>query len=107
MNVLKRWALRLLGITEDFFRALLPIVRSSAQHLLAELAPIALDVVRGYMSDAGRAGADKEAIRARAVAAVRSAALSEGITAGTAAINLAVELAVNALHAESNAAVHD
>lgn len=81
---------KLTGASRDLIELLIPILRDSASRLLAQLAPIALEVVRS-LADSPHSGAQK---RDAAVAQIQKLAVAEGIRASTSAVNLAVELAV-------------
>lgn len=81
---------RLTGASRELLELLLPILRDSASRLLAQLAPIALEVVRS-LADSPHSGSQK---RDAAVQRIQQLAVAEGIRASTSAVNLAVELAV-------------
>ena len=81
---------RLTGASRELLELLLPILRDSAARLLAELAPIALEVVRS-LADSPHSGSQK---REAALVRVQQLAVAEGIKASTSAVNLAIELAV-------------
>lgn len=80
----------LTGASQSLVSFLLPILSASASRLLAELAPIALEVVKS-LSDSPHSGAQK---REAALVRVQQLAVAEGIKASTSAVNLAIELAV-------------
>ena len=86
----------LTGASRAVLEFLLPILADSASRLLADLLPIALEVVESLDDEKGT-GREK---RDWAVAQVRTAARRGGIAAGASAINLAVEMAVARLRAE-------
>ncbi len=81
---------KLTGASRDLIELLIPILKDSASRLLAQLAPIALEVVRS-LADSPHSGAQK---RDAAVQQIQALAVAEGIRASTSAVNLAVELAV-------------
>lgn len=80
----------LTGASQSLVNFLLPILSASASRLLAELAPIALEVVKS-LADSPHSGAQK---REAALVRVQQLAVAEGIKASTSAVNLAIELAV-------------
>jgi hypothetical protein len=81
---------KLTGASRDLIELLLPILKDSASRLLAQLAPIALEVVRS-LAESPHSGAQK---RDAAAQRIQQLAVAEGIRASTSAVNLAVELAV-------------
>ena len=81
---------RLTGASRDLIELLLPLLRDSASRLLAQLAPIALEVVKS-LAESPHSGAQK---REAALVRVQQLAVAEGIKASTSAVNLAIELAV-------------
>ena len=81
---------KLTGASRELIELLLPILRDSASRLLAQLAPIALEVVRS-LADSPHSGSQK---RDAALVRVQQLAVAEGIKASTSAVNLAIELAV-------------
>jgi hypothetical protein len=84
---------RLLGFSREFAKFVLPILQDSAGRLLAQLAPIALEVVKS-LADSPHSGAQK---REAAIRQIQSLASAEGIRAGGSVVNLAVEIAVQNL----------
>jgi hypothetical protein len=81
---------KLTGASRDLIELLLPILKDSASRLLAQLAPIALEVVRS-LAESPHSGSQK---RDAAAQRIQQLAVAEGIRASTSAVNLAVELAV-------------
>ena len=81
---------RLTGASRDLIELFIPILRDSASRLLAQLAPIALEVVKS-LADSPHSGSQK---RDAALVRVQQLAVAEGIKASTSAVNLAIELAV-------------
>ena len=75
---------------------LLPILADETAQLLAQLLPIALDVVSG-LADSSKTGPQKQSA---AVDEIKAAALKAGISASTRAVNLAVELALAKLEGQ-------
>ena len=90
-NFVQTALLHLLGIAESFWQFILPSVKTDAQALLTQLAPIALAAVTTYATDSGKTGEQK---RALAVAQIGSDAKTAGIKAGASLVNLALEFAV-------------
>jgi len=78
------------GPAKAILAFLLPILEDNSAKLLAELLPIALDVVTS-LADSPKTGEQK---RAAAVDAIKAQAIQTGIAATTTAVNAAVELAV-------------
>jgi DNA-binding MarR family transcriptional regulator len=89
-NTLLKILIRLTGASRELLELVLPILRDSAARLLAELAPIALEVVRS-LADSPHSGQQK---REAALREIQTRAVSAGIRASTSAANLAIELAV-------------
>ena len=83
----------LTGASRPLVEFILPILRDSANHILSEVAPIALDVVKS-LADSPHGGAQKREAAARQIQTI---AASEGIKASTNIVNLAIELAVQNL----------
>ena len=81
---------RLTGASRELLELLIPILKDSASRLLAQLAPIALEVVKS-LAESPHSGSQK---RDAAVQQIQALAVAEGIRASTSAVNLAVELAV-------------
>jgi hypothetical protein len=81
---------RLTGASRELLELLLPILRDSASRLLAELAPIAIEVVKS-LAESPHSGAQK---REAALREIQTRAVNAGIRASTSAANLAIELAV-------------
>lgn len=81
---------RLLGLSKEYVTFLMPVLQDSAARMLAALAPIALEVVKS-LAESPQNGAQK---REAAFRQVQGLATAEGIRAGSAAINTAIELAV-------------
>lgn len=81
---------RLLGLSRQYVSFLMPVLQDSAARMLASLAPIALDVVKS-LAESPHSGEQK---REAAFRQVQGLAMAEGIRAGSAAINTAIELAV-------------
>jgi DNA-binding MarR family transcriptional regulator len=81
---------KLTGASRELLELLIPILRDSASRLLAQLAPIALEVVKS-LADSPHSGSQK---REAALVQIQSLAVAEGIRASTSAVNLAIELAV-------------
>lgn len=80
----------LTGASQALVSFLLPILRDSASRVLAELAPIALEVVKS-LADLPHSGAQK---REAAMRQIQQLAVAEGIRASSSAVNAAIELAV-------------
>lgn len=80
----------LTGASRPLVELILPILRDSANNILAEIAPIALDVVKS-LADSPHAGDQKREAAARQIQTI---AVAEGIKASTNIVNLAIELAV-------------
>ena len=78
------------------FSFLLPILADETAKLLAQLLPIALEVVSG-LADSSKTGQQKQSA---AVDEIKAAALQAGINASTRAVNLAVELALAKLEGQ-------
>jgi DNA-binding MarR family transcriptional regulator len=89
-NLLIRILTKLTGASRELLELLIPILRDSASRLLAQLAPIALEVVKS-LADSPHSGSQK---REAALVQIQSLAVAEGIRASTSAVNLAIELAV-------------
>lgn len=87
---------RLAGIGKTLWDFLAPIIRNAASNMLAELLPIALDVVASLAST-DRSGAQK---REAAVAEVTRVAVATGVRAAESTVRLAIELAVARLKSE-------
>lgn len=85
--------IRLTGASRQLIDLILPILRDSAGRLLADLAPVALEVVKS-LADSPHSGAQKREAAARLV---QSHAIAEGRRASLSLVNLAVELAVQNL----------
>jgi hypothetical protein len=92
-NTLIRLLIKLTGASKQLLELILPILRDSAGRLLAELAPIAIEVVRS-LADSPHSGAQK---REAALREIQTRAVNAGIRASTSAANLAIELAVQNL----------
>lgn len=92
-NTLIKLLVRLTGASRELLELILPILRDSASRLLAELAPIAIEVVRS-LAESPHSGAQK---REAALREIQTRAVSAGIRASTSAANLAIELAVQNL----------
>jgi DNA-binding MarR family transcriptional regulator len=92
-NTLIKILIRLTGASRELLELVLPILRDSAARLLAELAPIALEVVRS-LADSPHSGQQK---REAALREIQTRAVNAGIRASTSAANLAIELAVQNL----------
>jgi hypothetical protein len=80
----------LTGASRAVIKFILPVLRDSATSLLAEIAPIAIEVVKSLM-DSPAAGNEKQRV---AMERIKQLAISEGINASTRAINLSIELAL-------------
>ena len=85
-----RLLVKLTGASRDLIELLIPVLKDSASRLLAQLAPIALEVVKS-LAESPHSGSQK---RDAAVQRIQQLAVAEGIRASTSAVNLAVELAV-------------
>ena len=92
-NTLLKILIRLTGASKQLLELILPILRDSAAKLLAELAPIAIEVVRS-LADSPHSGQQK---REAALREIQTRAVNAGIRASTSAANLAIELAVQNL----------
>jgi DNA-binding MarR family transcriptional regulator len=92
-NTLIKILVRLTGASRQLLELILPILRDSGARLLAELAPIALEVVRS-LADSPHSGQQK---REAALREIQTRAVNAGIRASTSAANLAIELAVQNL----------
>jgi hypothetical protein len=85
--------MRLTGASKQLLELILPLLADTAAKLLADLAPIALEVVRS-LADSPHSGAQK---REAALREIQTRAVNAGIRASTSAANLAIELAVQNL----------
>ena len=92
-NTLLKILMRLTGASKQLLDLILPLLRDSAARLLAELAPIALEVVKS-LAESPHSGAQK---REAALREIQTRAVAAGIRASTSAANLAIELAVQNL----------
>jgi len=88
--------MRLTGASKQLLELILPLLADTAAKLLADLAPIALEVVRS-LADSPHSGAQK---REAALREIQTRAVNAGIRASTSAVNLAIELAVQNLKAK-------
>ncbi len=95
-NTLIKILIRLTGASKQLLELILPILRDNAGRLLAELAPIAIEVVRS-LADSPHSGAQK---REAALREIQTRAVNAGIKASASAANLAIELAVQNLKAK-------
>lgn len=75
----------------------LPVLKTDAGNLLAQLAPIALDVVMSIEADKTLTNSKRDA----AYAQVKDAAIAAGINATTQLLNKSIEDAVAAMHAKA------
>jgi hypothetical protein len=89
-NTLLKILMKLTGASRELIELIWPIFRDSAAKLLAELAPIAIEVVKS-LADSPHSGQQK---REAALAEIQTRAVQAGIRASTSAANLAIELAV-------------
>jgi len=80
----------LTGASKTVLSFILPILADSTARLLANLLPIALDVVAS-LAESNKSGSEKRAI---AVDQIRTLAISEGIAVTARAVNLSIELAL-------------
>lgn len=80
----------LTGASKSVLNFILPILRDSTSKLLADLLPIALEIVSS-LADSNKTGDEK---RKAAFARIETAAKARGIEAATSVINLAIELSV-------------
>jgi hypothetical protein len=92
-NTLIKILIRLTGASKQLLELILPILRDSAAQLLANLAPIAIEVVKS-LADSPHSGAQK---REAALREIQTRAVNAGISASASAVNLAIELAVQNL----------
>ena len=92
-NTLLKILMKLTGASRQLIDLILPLLADSAARLLAELAPIALEVVKS-LADSPHSGAQK---REAALREIQTRAVQAGIRASTSAANLAIELAVQNL----------
>jgi hypothetical protein len=95
-NTLLKILIRLTGASRQLLELILPLLADSAARLLAELAPIALEVVKS-LADSPHSGQQK---REAALREIQARAVNAGIRASTSAANLAIELAVANLKAK-------
>jgi hypothetical protein len=89
-NTLLKILMKLTGASRQLIDLILPLLADSAARLLAELAPIALEVVKS-LADSPHSGQQK---REAALREIQTRAVNAGIRASTSAANLAIELAV-------------
>ncbi len=82
--------MKLTGTSRQLIELIWPIFRDSAAKLLADLAPIAIEVV-GSLAESPHSGQQK---REAALREIQTRAVAAGIRASTSAVNLAIELAV-------------
>lgn len=82
---------KLLGISQQVWEFLAPIVTKQASATLAKLLPIALGVVSELAKDNGLSGKQK---REKAFKDLTAFAKDEGLSAANSIINLAIEMAV-------------
>ena len=80
----------LTGASKSVLNFILPILKDSTSKLLADLLPIALEIVAS-MAESNKSGSEK---RNAAFHRITLAAKGRGIEAGASIINLAIELAV-------------
>jgi len=95
-NTLLKILMKLTGASRQLIDLILPLLADSAARLLADLAPIAIEVVRS-LADSPHSGAQK---REAALREIQTRAVNAGIRASTSAANLAIELAVQNLKAK-------
>ena len=95
-NTLLKILMKLTGASRQLIDLILPLLADSAARLLAELAPIALEVVKS-LADSPHSGQQK---REAALREIQTRAVNAGIRASTSAANLAIELAVQNLKAK-------
>ena len=87
---IQSFALKVLGLAENFWALWSPSLKQETQTLLTQLAPIAIAAVTS-LATSGKSGTDKQSA---AFATIKADATAAGIAAGTSAINAALELAV-------------
>lgn len=80
----------LTGASKSVLNFILPILRDSTSRLLADILPIALEIVASLV-DSNKSSEEK---RRAAFVRIETAAKSRGIEAANSVINLAIELAV-------------
>lgn len=80
----------LTGASKSVLNFILPILKDSTSKLLADLLPIALEVVTSF----AQSNKTSEEKRRAAFARIETAAKARGIEAANSVINLAIELAV-------------
>mgnify|MGYP003608815831 CR=1 FL=1 len=78
------------GTSKSVIEFIIPILRDSANSLLKQLLPIALEVVSSLLTS-DKSGDEKRRI---AVDKIKDAATREGINVSNRAVNLAIELAL-------------
>ncbi len=93
---MKNWLAKLLGIGGVLWEFLRPLIFGAGAEALEELLPHAESVVES-LADSPQSGEEK---RAAAVDALKKVAVAAGVAAGTAVINLAVEMAVAKMRAK-------
>lgn len=80
----------LTGASKSVLNFILPILKDSTAKLLADLLPIALEIVSS-LANSNKSGDEK---RKAAFARIQTAAKQRGVEAAGSVINLAIELAV-------------
>jgi len=89
-NIIVKALALLTGASKSVLNFVLPILKDTTSKLLADLLPIALEVVSSLV-DSKKTGDEK---RRDAFVRIETAAKSRGIEAANSVINLAIELAV-------------
>jgi hypothetical protein len=97
MKALQAFAAKLLGVSKTIIAFILPILKNQIGVSLEKLLPIALGIVTELAS--GQLSNSEK--RDAAVKRLAAAATAQGISAGVSVLNLAVELAVANLKAET------
>jgi hypothetical protein len=95
---LKLWA-SVTGTSVALYRFLEPILKDNAAQILEKLAPLALGIVAAYAASP-KSGEDK---LKGATEELKVAAIGAGITAGTAVIQTAIQLALLNLRSKEDA----
>lgn len=91
---MKAFFAKLLGISQQVWDFLAPIVAKQVSTTLSKLLPIALGIVGELAKDDGLSGKQK---RDKAFKDLTAFAKAEGLDAANSLINLSIEMAVNKL----------
>lgn len=85
------------GTSKTVLEFIAPILQRSVSELLANLLPIALEVVTSLATDDKKTGTQK---RNDAFKKIKDISVKQGIDAGNQTINLAIELALSKLKSQ-------